>query len=76
LSKATTKKDWKAYWKFMLVKAFRTGLQSAIGVYLSAQTGIIDAELGQIVLISFVTAALTSLQAALEQYKPAVTYDQ
>ena len=60
----------------MLVKAFRTGLQSAIGVYLSAQTGIIDAELGQIVLVSFVTAALTSLPAALEQYKPAVTYDQ
>mgnify|MGYP003117435023 CR=1 FL=1 len=56
----------------MLVKDFRTGLQSAIGVYLSAQTGIIDAELGQIVLVSFVT----SLQAALEQYKPAVTYDQ
>ena len=60
----------------MLVKAFRTGLQSAIGVYLSAQTGIIDAELGQIVLVSFVTAALTSLQAALEQYKPAQTFDQ
>jgi hypothetical protein len=54
LSKANTKKDWKAYWKFMLVKSFRTGLQSAIGVYLSAQTGIIDAELGQIVLVSFV----------------------
>ena len=60
----------------MLVKAFRTGLQSAIGVYLSAQTGIIDAEIGQIILVSFVTAALTSLQSALEQYKPAVTYDQ
>ncbi len=60
----------------MLVKAFRTGLQSAIGVYLSAQTGIIDAELSQILLVSFMTAALTSLQAALEQYKPAITYDQ
>ena len=76
MSKANTKKDWKAYWKFMLVKSFRTGLQSAIGVYLSAQTGILDLELGQINIVSFVTAALTSLQAALEQYKPAVTYDQ
>ena len=70
------KNDWKAYWNFMLVKDFITGLQSAIGVYLSAQTGIIDAEIGQIILVSFVTAALTSLQSALEQYKPAVTYDQ
>ena len=76
MSKTKTKKDWKAYWKFMLVKSFRTGLQSAIGVYLSAQTGILDVELGQIILVSFVTAALTSLQAALEQYKPAITYDQ
>jgi hypothetical protein len=69
------KKDWKAYWKFMIVKALRTGLQSAIGVYLSAQTGIIDADLVQVLGVSFATSALTVLQHALEQYKPATTFD-
>ena len=70
-----TKKDWKAYWKFMIVKALRTGLQSAIGVYLSAQTGIIDADLLQVLMVSFATSTLTVLQHALEQYKPAQTFD-
>ncbi len=69
------KKDWKAYWKFMIVKALRTGLQSAIGVYLSAQTGIIDADIVQVLLVSFATSSLTVLQHALEQYKPATTFD-
>lgn len=69
------KKNWKAYWKFMIVKALRTGLQSAIGVYLSAQTGIIDADLIQVLEVSFATSALTVLQHALEQYKPAQTFD-
>lgn len=69
------KKNWKAYWKFMIVKALRTGLQSAIGVYLSAQTGIIDADLLQVLMVSFATSSLTVLQHALEQYKPATTFD-
>lgn len=69
------KKDWKAYWKFMIVKALRTGLQSAIGVYLSAQTGIIDADLLQVLMVSFATSTLTVIQHALEQYKPAQTFD-
>ena len=69
------KKDWKAYWKFMIVKALRTGLQSAIGVYLSAQSGIIDADLLQVLMVSFATSTLTVLQHALEQYKPAQTFD-
>jgi hypothetical protein len=69
------KKNWKAYWKFMIVKALRTGLQSAIGVYLSAQTGIIDADLLQVLMVSFATSTLTVLQHALEQYKPAQTFD-
>jgi hypothetical protein len=69
------KKDWKAYWKFMIVKALRTGLQSAIGVYLSAQTGIIDADIVQVLMVSFATSSLTVLQHALEQYKPAQTFD-
>lgn len=69
------KKNWKAYWKFMIVKALRTGLQSAIGVYLSAQTGIIDADLLQVLMVSFATSTLTVIQHALEQYKPAQTFD-
>jgi hypothetical protein len=69
------KKDWKAYWKFMIVKALRTGLQSAIGVYLSAQSGIIDADIIQVLMVSFATSSLTVLQHALEQYKPAITFD-
>ena len=69
------KKNRKAYWKFMIVKALRTGLQSAIGVYLSAQTGIIDADLLQVLMVSFATSTLTVLQHALEQYKPATTFD-
>ena len=64
-----------AYWKFMIAKALRTGTQSAIGVYLSANMGIIDADLGQVLLVSFATSALTVLQHALEQYKPKATYE-
>jgi hypothetical protein len=41
------KKDWKAYWKFMFAKAFRTGLQSAISLWLANSTGIIDADMLQ-----------------------------
>jgi hypothetical protein len=68
------KKDWKAYWKFMFSKAFRTGIQSSIGIYLSANAGIIDADLMQVILSSFFVSFLTILQHALEQYKPAQTY--
>ena len=35
-------KKLEAYWKFMFSKALRTGLQSSIGIYLSANAGIID----------------------------------
>tara|TARA_Y100000114_G_C11698092_1_gene297041 strand:- start:531 stop:752 length:222 start_codon:yes stop_codon:yes gene_type:complete len=68
------KKDWKAYWKFMFSKAFRTGLQSSIGLYLSANAGIIDADLMQVMLSSFFVSFLTILQHALEQYKPKETF--
>ena len=68
-------KKWVAYWKFMIAKALSTGMQSAIGVYLSANMGIIDADLGQVLLVSFATSALTVLQHALEQYKPKATYE-
>jgi len=50
-------------------------MQSAIGVYLSANMGIIDADLGQVLLVSFATSTLTVLQHALEQYKPKATYE-
>ena len=65
----------KAYWKFMLSKAFRTGLQSAISLWLANSSGIIDADVFQIVGVAFLTSFITVLQHALEQYKPKATYE-
>ena len=42
-------KNWKAYWKFMVAKAFRTGLQSAISLWLANSSGIIEAEVMELV---------------------------
>jgi hypothetical protein len=69
------KKNWIAYWKFMIAKALRTGLQSAIALYLANSSGIIDAEIMQLIAVSFLSSALTVLQHALEQYKPKATFD-
>ena len=68
------KKDWKAYWKFMFAKAFRTGLQSAISLWLANSTGIIDADMLQLIGVAFMTSFFTVLQHALEQYKPKETF--
>ena len=68
-------KKWWAYWKFMIAKALRTGAQSSIGLYLSSNMGIIDANLSQVLLVSFTTSALTVMQHALEQYKPQQTFE-
>ena len=71
----STKKDWKAYWKFMFSKAMRTGLQSAISLYLANSTGIIDADLMQLLGVSFMSSFITVMQHALEQYKPKATFE-
>lgn len=68
------KSNWKAYWGFMFSKAFRTGLQSAISLYLANSTGIIDAEIFQLLSVAFLSSSITVLQHALEQYKPKQTY--
>ena len=68
-------KDWKAYWKFMFSKAFRTGLQSAISLWLANSSGIIDADVFQLVGVAFLTSFITVIQHALEQYKPKATYE-
>ena len=39
----------KEYWKFILSKAFRTGLQSAISLYLANSSGIIDANMIELI---------------------------
>ncbi len=65
----------KAYWKFMLSKAFRTGLQSAISLWLANSSGIIDADVMQLVGVAFLTSFITVIQHALEQYKPKATYE-
>ena len=68
-------KNAKAYWKFMLSKAFRTGLQSAISLWLANSSGIIDADVIQLVGVAFLTSFITVIQHALEQYKPKATYE-
>ena len=65
----------KEYWKFILSKAFRTGLQSAISLYLANSSGIIDANLLELLLVSFLSSGLSVLQNGLEQYKPKQTFD-
>jgi len=74
-NKKTQKKDWKAYWSFMLSKAFRTGLQSAISLYLANSSGIIDADMIQLLSVAFLSGFVTVVQHALEQYKPKQTYN-
>jgi hypothetical protein len=65
----------KQYWMFVLNKAFRTGLQSAISLYLANSTGIIDAAVMELVGVAFLTSALSVLQNGLEQYKPKQTFE-
>ena len=65
----------KEYWKFILSKAFRTGLQSAISLYLANSSGIIDANMIELLGVAFLSAGLAVLQNGLEQYKPKQTFD-
>ena len=65
----------KQYWMFVLNKEFRTGLQSAISLYLANSTGIIDAAVMELVGVAFLTSALSVLQNGLEQYKPKQTFE-
>ena len=58
----------------MFAKAFRTGLQSAISLWLANSTGIIDADMLQLIGVSFMTSFVTVLQHALEQYKTKETF--
>jgi len=69
------KKNWKAYWKFMFSKAIRTGLQSAISLYLANSSGIIDADMLQLLGVAFLSSFITVIQHALEQYKPKATFE-
>ena len=66
--------NWKAYWKFMFAKAFRTGLQSAISLWLGSSAGIIDANMFQLISLAFLRSFITVIQHGLEQYKPKQTY--
>jgi|TARA_R100001015_G_C4591962_1_gene147420 hypothetical protein len=65
----------KEYWKFILSKAFRTGLQSAISLYLANSSGIIDANMLELIGVAFLSSGLAVLQNGLEQYKPKQTFD-
>jgi len=74
LSNTKQNKNWIAYWGFMLSKAFRTGLQSAISLYLANSTGIISAEIVELLGVAFLSSFITVIQHALEQYKPKQTW--
>ena len=65
----------KNYWKFIITKAFRTGLQSAISLYLAQSSGIIDANTMELIGVAFMSSALSVVQNGLEQYKPKQTFD-
>jgi len=65
----------KNYWKFIITKAFRTGLQSAISLYLAQSSGIIDANLIELIGVAFMSSALSVILNGLEQYKPKQTFD-
>lgn len=65
----------KDYWKFIITKAFRTGLQSAISLYLAQSSGIIDANTMELIGVAFMSSALSVVQNGLEQYKPKQTFD-
>jgi len=65
----------KNYWKFIITKAFRTGLQSAISLYLAQSSGIIDANIIELIGVAFMSSALSVIQNGLEQYKPKQTFD-
>jgi|TARA_R100000231_G_scaffold60972_1_gene49698 hypothetical protein len=69
------KTNWKAYWKFMFAKAFRTGMQSALSLWLAQSSGIIDAALMELIGVAFLTSFVTVIQHALEQYKPKATFE-
>ena len=56
--------NWKAYWKFMFAKAFRTGLQSAISLWLGSSAGIIDANMFQLISLAFLSSFITVIQLA------------
>lgn len=65
----------KEYWKFILSKAFRTGLQSAISLYLANSSGIIDANVIELIGVAFMSSALSVIQNGLEQAKPKYTFE-
>ena len=65
----------KEYWKFILSKAFRTGLQSAISLYLANSSGIIDANMIELIGVAFLSSALSVIQNGVEQAKPKYTYE-
>ena len=69
------KGNWKSYWKFMFSKAVRTGIQSAISLWLANSSGIIDADMFQLIGVAFLTSFITVMQHALEQYKPKATFE-
>jgi len=58
----------------MFAKAFRTGLQSAISLWLANSANIINADILELLGVAFLSSFITVIQHALEQYKPKETF--
>jgi len=58
----------------MFAKAFRTGLQSAISLWLANSANIINADMIELIGVAFLSSFVTVMQHALEQYKPKETF--
>ena len=65
----------KNYWKFILDKAFKTGLNS-ISLYLAQSSGIITADLLELVSVAFLTAFLSRCSKRFLQAKPKYTFEE
>ena len=58
----------------MFAKAFRTGLQSAISLWLANSANIINADMIELIGVAFLSSFVTVIQHALEPYKPKETF--
>ena len=56
--------------------AFKTGLQSSISLFLAQHSGIISADLLELVSVAFLTAFLSVVQNGLLQAKPKYTFEE
>ena len=62
----------KQYWKYIFDKVFKTGAQSSISLYLAQSSGLITADLLELIGVAFLTAFLSVIQNALLMKEPTI----